>query len=135
MQRFTPSLMLLVVLATFTAGAHADETLAERIEAAIPEGFSGQVVVGDADGVLYSGHYGLADREDNVAVEEDTLFDIGSITKTFTATVVLTLAAAGKLVPGPDPGRLVRGTARGHRRHHPRTIAHPHLRAAAVFGG
>jgi CubicO group peptidase (beta-lactamase class C family) len=79
------------------AGAHADDRLSARIQAAVPEGFSGQVVVGNSGGILYSGSFGLADREKAEPVTATTLFDIGSITKTFTATAVLKLAADGKL--------------------------------------
>ena len=79
------------------AWANPDDPLATRIEAAVPAEFSGQIVISDLDQVLYSGSFGLADREADVPVNEATLFDIGSITKTYTATGVLLLASQGKL--------------------------------------
>jgi CubicO group peptidase (beta-lactamase class C family) len=81
----------------FAAGAYADMALQERIEAAVPEAFSGQIVIGNAEGVLYSGNFGYADREARIPVTANTLFDIGSVTKTYTATAVLLLAAENKL--------------------------------------
>jgi len=71
-----------------TAGLPADD-LAERIRAAVPDGFSGQVVIAKPDRVLFAGAFGEADRERSLAVQADTLFDIGSITKTFTAAMIL----------------------------------------------
>ncbi|MEO8746954.1 MAG: class C beta-lactamase [Rhodanobacter sp.] len=41
-----------------------------------------------ADGKSYVFNYGVASREANLAVSTDTLFEIGSISKTFTATLV-----------------------------------------------
>lgn len=47
--------------------------------------------------MLFSKSYGLADRESGLAVTNDMLFDIGSITKTYTSTAVLTLADRGSV--------------------------------------
>ena len=80
-----------------TSGADTDETLARRIEAVVPENFSGQIAVGDRRRINYSRAFGLADREAGRPNRSNTLFDMGSITKTFTATSVLQLAAAGKV--------------------------------------
>ena len=77
--------------------ASPNDALSRRIEAVVPASFSGQIVIGDADHMLYSGSFGFADREAELPVTEKTLFDIGSITKTYTATAVLLLAAQEKL--------------------------------------
>ena len=77
--------------------ASPDDALSQRIEAVVPASFSGQIVISDADHMLYSGSFGFADREAELPVTEKTLFDIGSITKTYTATAVLLLAAQEKL--------------------------------------
>ena len=77
--------------------ANPDDALSLRIATVVPPSFSGQIVIGDADQTLYSGSFGLADREASIPVSEDTLFDIGSITKTYTATAVLLLAAQEEL--------------------------------------
>jgi CubicO group peptidase (beta-lactamase class C family) len=63
--------------------------------------FSGAFLLGrldDASGkVLFSGAYGLADRESNIANKVDTRFRIGSMTKMFTAVAVLQLVQVGKI--------------------------------------
>jgi CubicO group peptidase (beta-lactamase class C family) len=91
-----------------TAGLPADD-LAERLRAAVPDGFSGQVVVATPDRVLFAGAFGEADRERSLAVQADTLFDIGSITKTFTAAMILQLAAEGRLTPAQALGGFFEG--------------------------
>jgi CubicO group peptidase (beta-lactamase class C family) len=47
--------------------------------------------------VLFSGSYGLADREQKIPNTLDTKFRIGSMNKMFTATSVLQLVQAGKI--------------------------------------
>ena len=56
----------------------------------------GLTVVSGRDGVQ-SGHGGLADRERKTAVSTDTLFRIGSITKTFNALAIMQLVEEGRL--------------------------------------
>ena len=60
-------------------------------------GFSGTVLVArEGEIVLHKG-YGLADRRREIACRPDTIFDLGSVTKQFTATAILKLEMAGKL--------------------------------------
>lgn len=94
--RITLAFRVFLCAAVLCPAVYADE-LAERVEAAVPEGFSGQVVIGDENGILYSGNFGMAERESGVPVDTDTVFDIGSVTKTFTATAILQLASDGKV--------------------------------------
>lgn len=77
--------------------ANADDLLVQRIESLVPENFSGQIVIGNTEKILYSGSFGYADRESRQWVTDETLFDIGSITKTYTATAILLLAARNKI--------------------------------------
>ena len=60
-------------------------------------GFSGSVLVAHGDDILVEAGYGLADREHKLTNRGETLFDIGSITKLFTAIAILQLEEAGKL--------------------------------------
>lgn len=60
-------------------------------------GFSGGVVIGERGKVLLESLQGLADRENNLPVRMDTVFDIGSVTKQFTAAAIVALEADGKL--------------------------------------
>ena len=63
--------------------------------------FAGAVMVAKLGGAsprtLFSGAYGLADREGGVPNALDTRFRIGSMNKMFTATAILQLAQTGKL--------------------------------------
>jgi D-alanyl-D-alanine carboxypeptidase len=59
--------------------------------------FSGAVLVTRNGKTLFSGAYGLADREKKVANTLDTRFRVGSMNKMFTATAILQLVQGGKL--------------------------------------
>jgi CubicO group peptidase (beta-lactamase class C family) len=59
--------------------------------------FAGAVMISKGRKVVFSGAYGLADREHRIANRLETRFRIGSMNKMFTATAVLQLAQAGKL--------------------------------------
>ncbi|WP_298517794.1 serine hydrolase [uncultured Kordia sp.] len=61
------------------------------------KGFSGSVLVAYKGKKLVSDGYGLADREKNVKNTKQTVFDIGSITKQFTAAGILKLEMQGEL--------------------------------------
>lgn len=60
-------------------------------------GFSGSVLVARDGKVILNKGYGLADRKNRVPVTTETVFDIASITKQFTAAAILKLEMAGKL--------------------------------------
>ena len=59
--------------------------------------FTGSVLVSEHDAVLFKKGYGLANREWGIPNGPDTKFRLGSITKQFTATLVLKQVAAGTL--------------------------------------
>jgi len=59
--------------------------------------FAGTVQVAKNGKVLFSGAYGLADRQKNIPNTLDTRFRIGSMNKMFTAVAVLQLVEAGKI--------------------------------------
>jgi len=60
-------------------------------------GFSGAVVVARGERILLSRGYGLADRSTGRRITPETLFDIGSLSKQFTAAAILALAEDGRL--------------------------------------
>jgi CubicO group peptidase (beta-lactamase class C family) len=76
-----------------SAGARLDAYF-EALEAA---GFSGTVLVARKGDVLLHKGYGLADRRRKAPCTTETVHDIGSITKQFTAAAILKLEMAGKL--------------------------------------
>jgi CubicO group peptidase (beta-lactamase class C family) len=61
------------------------------------EAFSGVVLLARADSVLFGIAYGPEDAENDRPNQMDTRFQLGSITKSFTAVAVAQLAEAGKL--------------------------------------
>ncbi len=80
--------------------------------------FSGAAVVGKGDEVVYAGAYGDANMEWGIPNRPDTRFHIGSLTKQFTAALLLTLVRDGEVAldstvsaylpdyPGPGADRI-----------------------------
>lgn len=88
----------LIVAAAARAQVVSDPSREERVEQldrALDEmaeaGFSGAVLVACGDDVLLDRACGLADRAHGRVNAPDTIFDIGSVTKQFTATAILQL--------------------------------------------
>jgi len=66
------------------------------------------------DGRRYFFNYGVASKEKKTPVTKDTLFEIGSVTKTFTATLAAYAQALGKISLDDHPGTYMpqlRGSA------------------------
>ena len=59
--------------------------------------FSGTVLVGMGDEILFSGAYGYADRQKKQPMKVDTKLNVGSINKSFTGAAICQLEQAGKL--------------------------------------
>ena len=88
--------------------AAIERRVREHVDAGHVVGLSLAVVEGDA--VVHAAGYGRTSVEDEgVPVTPDTLFDLGSISKTFVAALVMRLVEAGKL----DLDRPVEGYVEG----------------------
>ncbi|WP_412077675.1 serine hydrolase domain-containing protein [Streptomyces xanthophaeus] len=73
-------------------------TLAEFVEATAKEfGIPGVSVGVWADGQEVFACHGVTSVENPLPVDEDTLFQVGSVTKTFTATALMRLVAEGRV--------------------------------------
>lgn len=64
---------------------------------AVANGFAGSALVARRGTILLAKGYGQADRESEAPETAQTVFDIGSITKQFTAAAILKLEMQGKL--------------------------------------
>ena len=119
--RTTAVLVLLLVSTLSFADSHvstergrAFDTYLTRQEA---YGFSSAVLVAKYGQVLLCKGYGVADREHDAKVDEHTRFNLASLTKAFTATLILRLEQDGVLnrndtiatqLPGvPDDKRAI----------------------------
>ncbi|MES2948330.1 MAG: class C beta-lactamase [Pseudomonadota bacterium] len=67
----------------------------------------GMAVAVTVDGQAFVFHYGVASREANTPVGEATLFELGSISKTFAATLASYAQVRGQLSLDDHPGRYI----------------------------
>lgn len=97
-------------------------SLVSRFDSIVVDAFMRQVhvssvsaaVVRGGDTLLFKA-YGLADRETNRAATPTTVYEIGSLTKQFTASAIMRLVEQGKLKLDDDIGQYVpRFPLQGH---------------------
>lgn len=91
--------------ATGNSVAKELETFLERAAAA--DEFSGAVLLARNDQIVFSKAYGLANKDSKTANAIDTKFNIGSMSKMFTAVAVAQLAERGKLSFTDTVGKLL----------------------------
>src|ERR1700752_4568401 len=94
---------------TIDRQAAARAALADYFQKAAGLGFSGAVLVSLSDKLLLREGYGWADVKRRVPVTPDTIFDIGSGVKAFTATAVLQLEEQGRLNTSDPIAKHLRG--------------------------
>ena len=80
-----------------TVKGEAAAKIEKRLSELGRKDFSGVVLVAQNGVVIFAKGYGFADRAHKVTYTTDTVFDIGSITKPFTASAILRLEMDGKL--------------------------------------
>lgn len=71
-----------------------DEFIQKMVEY---DSFTGSALVADSREIIFQKGYSLANREWNIPNDVDTKFRLGSITKQFTAAIILKLREEGKL--------------------------------------
>ena len=92
------SLILAAAVSAAPAVPPANPQLSDKLDRwLVAADFRGNVLVFANGGVLLRKGYGLSDRESGIPYTADTVFDVGSITKQFTAAAILKLEMQGKL--------------------------------------
>ncbi|WGF91682.1 serine hydrolase domain-containing protein [Aequorivita marisscotiae] len=92
----------LITLSIFSATSqNTNKKLFNKIDsyldASAKNGFSGVVLVAKKGEVILSKGYGWADRKNKIPNSPATVFNIGSVTKQFTASAILKLVEQGKM--------------------------------------
>jgi beta-lactamase class C len=67
----------------------------------------GMAVAVTVDGQAFFFNYGVASRENNTPISEQTIFEIGSLSKTFTGTLISYAQVLGKLSLDDHPGKYM----------------------------
>lgn len=92
------STLALIAPVSLMASEDRMDYVAERLESAIKHEFIGAAVVGSYDsGEIQYMNFGLASKDPQEAPSEATLFEVGSITKVFTAALTQVLIDSGAL--------------------------------------
>lgn len=107
------AVLMATCLTALPATAAADVAkIREIVDAAIKPVMAkhkvpGMAVAVTVDGRAFFFNYGVASRETNKPVSEATIFELGSVSKTFTATLALYAQALGKLSLADHPGQTM----------------------------
>lgn len=113
--RNLPQLLLLafgVVLTGMTQAAEAEPVSTFNVQAVASQvmqqyNIPGMAIAITANGEQHFYNYGIASKDTRQPVSSDTLFELGSISKTFTATLASYAQATGKLSLQDHPGQYL----------------------------
>jgi len=102
MKKINSKLFLLLSVLVFSSQTILPQTKAEKIESLVNEYykfkvFNGSALVAEGGKVIFKKGFGLANMEWNIPNTTDTKFRVGSVTKQFTAMLVMQLVEEGKL--------------------------------------
>lgn len=98
----TTKLFTLFIVALVSATNAFSQQTAQKIDALVKQyhdygQFNGSILVAEKGKIIYEKGFGLANMEWAVPNQPDTKFRIGSVTKQFTAALVLQLVGEGKI--------------------------------------
>ncbi|MEU7748676.1 serine hydrolase domain-containing protein [Nonomuraea sp. NPDC049158] len=74
-----------------------DRSIQAILDKALPRGGSGTVIAARNGRVVHCAGYGMADRAHHISANCETVYDIMSMTKSFTAVAIMKLQMTGKL--------------------------------------
>ncbi len=92
-----------LIIGTFMATAQQDkdkqaiDRISKYLQESEKNGLTGAMLIARGDKILYNEAFGMADKENKIKNTTKTVFDIGSVSKQFTATAILKLEEQGKL--------------------------------------
>lgn len=97
-----PGILVLCLFITACASNNPADNLARGLDALLAKEFSagepgGSVLIKKGDKTVFLGSYGLADLETKEKITENTLFNLGSVSKTFVSNGILILQENGLL--------------------------------------
>ena len=95
--KFFASVLFITTIFSTSVGASETNTYDAWVEKLANTEFSGLVVVAKGNSIVLQKAFGLANREENKPYRLNTNFNIGSVTKQFTASAILKLQESGKL--------------------------------------
>ncbi|RXJ04390.1 class A beta-lactamase-related serine hydrolase [Anaerobacillus alkaliphilus] len=94
-------------------------------------GLSGAVLVGQGSQIEFKKAYGFSNIKENILSQTDTIYDMGSITKPFTAVAIMKLIQENKLSFGDRVADIlsdVQNWSKEKTRHHNSPFTHSHSR-------
>jgi CubicO group peptidase (beta-lactamase class C family) len=94
--------LLALILFVFIAATNSFAQPAKKIDELMKQyydygQFNGAILVAEKGKILYDKGLGMANMEWSIPIQPDTKFRIGSVTKQFTATIILQLVEEGKI--------------------------------------
>ena len=92
-----------------------DQRVARFLDDTLPRGASGSLVAARDGEMVHCEGFGMADRDARVAAGCDTVYDVMSMTKQFTAAAILKLEMMGKLDVADPIGRHIGPVPAGKR--------------------
>lgn len=101
-QSFITTVFLGVFILTGTFNVSFAQTKIDKLDELINKyvaagNFNGSVLVSEKGQIIYKKGFGLANMEWNIANQSDTKFRLGSVSKQFTAMLIMQLVEQGKL--------------------------------------
>jgi CubicO group peptidase (beta-lactamase class C family) len=114
MKKVLLSLFLLVIAANYLPAQSVQQKMDDLLDSYLKEKkFNGAVLVGHKGQVVYEKGFGYRNEEDKVPSDVNSIFQIGSITKQFTAAVIMQLQEEGKLSVQDKLSKYYPGFANG----------------------
>ena len=98
--------LTIAIISLGTLTSNAQEKLGHKdtftkidsyLNASVNNGFSGSVLVAIKGEIILSKGYGWSDRKNKIPNTSSSIFNIGSVTKQFTASAILKLVEQGKI--------------------------------------